>query len=227
MNYLVEIEALRETDKGTEMIVLVPAAEVADKILKYRHCGKIEADLLIDDKRRLSNDQRRKIYAIIGDISNHTGHAADFLKEYFKFMFIGTVNTDYFSLSRRKDHAASVEIARQFITYLIDFCFKWEVGTRDTLLNQTDDVDTYLYLAIKYRQCCICGKPNADIHHEVGVVGMGRNRKTIDDSKSLKISLCRQHHNIAHDIGIESFRDKYHVYGVEADEKNFKDWNEI
>ena len=226
MNYLVEVAAIRETDKGTEMIVLVPDEEVADKILKYRHCGKIEADLLIDDKRRLSNDQRRKIYAIIGDISNHTGHAADFLKEYLKFMFIGQVDRDYFSLSRRKAHAASVEIARQFITYLIDFCFKWDIGTRDTLLNQTEDIDTYLYLAIKHRKCAICNKAGADLHHE-DAIGMGRNRRTVDDSKNRKISLCRQHHNEAHAMGIESFRNKYHVYGIEVDEKDFKDWNEI
>ena len=226
MNYLVEVAAIRETDKGTEMIVLVPAAEVADKILKYRHCGKIEADLLIDDKRRLSNDQRKKIFAIIGDVSNYTGHNPDFLKEYFKFSFIGEVDSDYFSLSRRKDHAANMETARKFITYLIDFCFKWNIGTIDTLLNQTEDIDTYLYLAIKYKKCAICNQAGADLHH-VDVIGMGRDRRTVDDSKNKKISLCRQHHTEAHNMGIDSFRDKYHVYGIEVDEKNFKDWNEI
>jgi hypothetical protein len=43
---------------------------------------------------------------------------------------------------------------------------------------------------------------------------MGRKRKEFDDSGSLKIALCRKHHQEAHTIGWKKFSDKYHVKGV-------------
>ena len=49
-------------------------------------------------------------------------------------------------------------------------------------LMRTDDIDTYLIQCIRYRRCCICGRP-ADIHH-VDAIGMGNNRRHYDDSQN-------------------------------------------
>lgn len=224
MNYLTEIKAIRETKNGTDMIVHVPK-KVANKIIKYRHCGKIYADLLIDDKRRITDKQRRKIYALIGDISKYTGHDPEWLKKFFKFDFIKYVDVEYFSLSRRKNNAASITVARLFINYLIDFILKENIPLTEIALDRTEDIDAYLYLTVKYRKCCICGK-SAELHH-VNAIGMGRDRNKIDDSNLEKMALCRKHHTEAHKIGVETFNKKYHIYGIKVNELEYKEWYEI
>lgn len=219
-----EIKGARETNQGTDLIFHIPDRLVADKVVKYNWCGKVEGLLYLDDKRRLSPKQMRKIYAILMDISKATGHTVHYLKDWFKYAMIYQYENieEYFSLSPRSPRAATKEIAREMITMLIDFCFRENIGTLDTMLERTDDIDTYLYLCIKHKKCCICNK-KADIHH-VEAVGMGRNRNKIDDTDNLKMALCREHHTESHAIGQKTFADKYKVYGIKVEEGKFKDW---
>ena len=79
--------------------------------------------------------------------------------------------------------------AKSFINYLIEFCFHWSVPTKDSLLNQTDDISKYLYLCLANRRCAICNKP-AEVHH-VDRIGMGRDRaKTTTSTASSWTSIC-------------------------------------
>ena len=96
-----------------------------------------EIELRIVDGRTISAEQRRKIYAIIRDIAFWCGDNPEWIKEYFKFNFCGEFGIEYFSLSD-----CEKSVARDFISYLIDFCFYQNIGTRDTLLNVTDDTCT-------------------------------------------------------------------------------------
>ena len=80
-------------------------------------------------------------------------------------------------------------------------------------LERTDDIDAYLLQCIRYRRCCICGQ-QADIHH-VDAIGMGADRRYVDDSCLRVAALCRKHHTIAHQKGWESFARDYKVYGIE------------
>ena len=59
----------------------------------------------------------------------------------------------------------------------------------------------------------------ADIHH-VDSIGRGRDRTQYDDSKHKKMALCREHHSEAHNIGVDTFNEKYHVFGVIYREEN-------
>jgi hypothetical protein len=68
----------------------------------------------------------------------------------------------------------------------------------------------------------VCGE-NAEIHHE-DVVGMGRNRKTINHLGMRVIALCRVHHTEAHSSGKTPFNERYHVYGIEADVPICEKW---
>ena len=61
-------------------------------------------------------------------------------------------------------------------------------------------------------KCAVCGK-DGEIHH-VDTIGMGRDRRTVDDSSYRKICLCRTHHTIAHQRGMQAFEQMYHVYGI-------------
>ena len=106
-------------------------------------------------------------------------------------------------------------VARDFISYLIDFCFYQNIGTRDTLLNVTDDIGRYLYSCLENRKCAICNAPG-EVHH-VDRIGMGRDREQIVHIGLKAICLCRKHHDEAHRHEKELF-DKYKIYGIELDE---------
>lgn len=165
-----------------------------------------------DDGRHITAEQRKKAYAIIGDIAEFTGNVPEWEKELQKYFYIERYGEEYFSLSD-----CTVTQARDFISFLIDFCFENDIGTRDTLLNNTDDINRYLYSCLANRKCAVCnGK--AEIHHcEGSRVGMGFNRRKIDNVGRYAIALCRKCHNRAHNDE-KGFFEKNHIYGIRLDE---------
>ena len=165
-----------------------------------------------DDGRHITADQRKKAYAIIGDIAEFTGNVPEWEKELQKYFYIERYGEEYFSLSD-----CTVTQARDFISFLIDFCFENDIGTRDTLLNNTDDINRYLYSCLANRKCAVCnGK--AEIHHcEGSKVGMGFNRRKIDNVGRYAIALCRKCRNRAHNDE-KGFFEKNHIYGIRLDE---------
>lgn len=171
-----------------------------------------ECTVRFEDGRTISPEQRKKIYATIADIADYTGDVPDFMKEWLKYCYIERCGGEYFSLSN-----CSITTARDFISFLIDFCFEQNIGTRDTLLNRTDDISRYLYSCLANRRCVVCnGK--GEIHHcEGSRVGMGFDRNKIDNIGRNAICLCRKHHNQAHNDE-RRFFDKYHIYGIKLDE---------
>lgn len=164
-----------------------------------------------DDGRRITAEQRKKAYAILAEIAKHTGNLPEPEKELQKYFYIARYGGPYFSLSD-----CSVSTARDFISYLIDFCFEHDIGTQDTLLNCTDDINRYLYSCLSNRKCAVCNK-KAEIHHcEGSRVGMGFNRNKIDNVGRKAIALCRKHHNQAHNDEY-GFFERYHIYGIALD----------
>ena len=204
MMYKGKITALRE--KGSSIDIVV---NVADDSLAAAIKNKRARNVLLcpTDGRRITPDQRKKIYATLRDISNHTGYPPEEAKQLMKFVYVEKTAGEYFSLSD-----CSVDTARAFLNVLTDFCLEHGVITTDMLTDRTDDIDTYLTQCIRHRKCAICGR-NGEIHHW-DAIGMGNDRKRYDDSANRKICLCRMHHTIAHQKGRKDFQRDYHVYGI-------------
>ena len=173
-----------------------------------------EAEVRLDDGRSITALQRRKIYATIRDIAEWMGDTPDAVKVYFKWSFCGDEEHDDFSLSD-----VDRETAREFLTYLIDFCIQHGVPCSDPLWDRCEDVERYIYACIMTRTCCITGKKNAQIHH-VDRVGMGRNRNTIVQIGMLVIPLAADIHTMIHySGGEEEFYQKHHVAPIALTEK--------
>ena len=165
-----------------------------------------------NDGRTISAEQRKKIYATIADIADYTGDVPDFVKEWLKYRFIEKYGGEYFSLSD-----CEMTTATDFISFLIDFCFEQNIGTRDTLLNRADDISHYLYSCLANRRCAVCNA-KGEVHHITGSkVGMGFNRGKVDNVGRQAVCLCRKHHNAAHNDE-KGFFGKYHIYGIKLDE---------
>lgn len=213
MYRLAKIEKYRPMADKTELIITVEkdiSNVIVDKHIKV-------AEIRLDDGRHISSEQRKKAYATIRDIADYLGYMPEEMKELLKYEHIIRTGCEYFSLSD-----CSMDTAREFINTIIEFSFDWEIPLSDLGINRTDDINRYLYYCIKTRHCCICGKSHADIHHW-DAIGMGNDRRTIDDSKKRKIALCREHHTIAHARGRETFSKMYKVYGIVLEEAPAED----
>lgn len=203
--YGAKIRLVREAAESTELIVSVPKDALA--MLQKRQCNEIQVG--IDDGRTISPAQRRKAYATLGDISNHTGYTVEAAKEIMKVEhMLRNRSSEILSLAD-----CTVTEAREFINTLLEYALKEGIILTESGLRRTDDIDTYLIQCIRYRRCCVCGQ-SAEIHH-VDAIGMGHDRRHVDDSCKRIAALCRKHHTIAHQKGWERFADSYKVYGIE------------
>ncbi|PCF77590.1 putative HNHc nuclease, partial [Staphylococcus delphini] len=70
---------------------------------------------------------------------------------------------------------------------------------------------SFLYWSTVNRNCVICQKPHAELAH-YHAVGRGRNRRKIDHTDNKVLALCSHHHREQHNIGMNSFNDKYHLH---------------
>ena len=105
-----------------------------------------------------------------------------------------------------------MDTAREFINTILEFALDWGVPLSENAIDRADDVGRYLYYCIMHRKCAVCGR-DGEIHH-VDTIGMGHDRRRVDDSGYRKICLCREHHTIAHSRGMAAFERMYHVYGI-------------
>jgi len=176
------------------------------------------------DGRTISPEQRRKCYAIMGEIAVWAGYSVEEIKLIQKHDFIEKhlqgLQKQLFSLSN-----CDMTTAREFINYLIDFMVEFGVPTKMPLADMCEDVDRYMYACLTHKKCCVCGG-NACVHH-VDHVGMGRNRKTIIHEGMLIMPLCwgvGSHHTEVHNIPQEEFDTKYHVHGIPATKEIYKLW---
>lgn len=188
---------------GTTMLI----SAQYDNTLEYIRKNITQCEIRLDDGRRISADQRKKIYALFRDISLWSGHEPDEVKALLKYEYIARTGAEYFSLSD-----TDMTTAREFLEFLIEFCISEDIPTKDSLINVTPDISRYIYCCLLHKKCCISGK-KAELHH-VDAVGMGRNRKDIIHAGYRVMPLSRIYHTEAHTIGQKTFEDKYKVYGI-------------
>lgn len=189
-----------------ESLILQPTDCINREILQKQITT---VELRLDDGRSISVIQRKKIFALVRDIALWSGHEPEYIRSFLEWDFICQNGYEWFSLSD-----VDMTTAKEFITYLITFCFEHGVPAQDTLLNQTDDIGKYLYLCLEHRRCAICNE-KAEVHH-VDRVGMGRNREKIVHIGLLAIALCSEHHDMAH-IDEKALFEQYFIYGIKLD----------
>ena len=210
MHEVVTLDKYREVDNGTEIIIRIPDKKIGEFL--SQKCIK-KAEMRFDDGRIISIEQRKKAYATIRDIADYTGYLPEEQKEWLKYLYIQKTGDDYISLSD-----CSMDQAREFINVILEYAIESGIQLSEHAINRTDDIGKYLYFCIKHKKCAICGQ-DGEIHHE-DAIGTGNDRKTLDDSNHKKICLCRKHHTIAHQMGVDRFTKMYKVYGIIVKEES-------
>ncbi|MCI5892251.1 MAG: putative HNHc nuclease [Clostridiales bacterium] len=196
----------RITAYSSEGVKFVPDSGVDDMLCHIKKLKIQYAELRLNDGRRITSGQRKKIFAIIGDICAWTGDIPEYMRQVLTWYFRSEADVDDFSLSD-----IDMTTATEFISFLINFCFTHDIPTRDTLLNNCDDIHRYLYMCLYHRKCAVCND-HADVHH-IDRVGMGRDRNKINHLGLKAVALCRKHHTEIH-IGEQEFLNKYHIFGI-------------
>lgn len=204
MHAIVKINQYRERKDGTDLVVSVPDLKLGELFQRKKIRN---AEIRFDDGRHISVEQRKKAYATIRDISDWTGYLPEEMKEILKYQHMMRTGDAYFSLSN-----CSMDTAREFINTILEFALENGIPLSDNAIERTDDIGRYLYYCLLHKKCAICGK-DGEIHHE-DAIGMGNNRTKVDDSSYKKICLCREHHTLAHSLGVIRFREMYKVYGI-------------
>lgn len=185
--------------------------------------GFLKVEIILWDGRRISPEQRRKCYALLGEIAEYTdgirtAETVDEQKRLLKMEFMlrrmEATERRMFSLSD-----CDMSTAREFITYLIDFIIANDIPTRVPLIDNCDDIAAYMYTCTMHRKCAVCGRP-ADIHHcEGSRIGAGVDRKKAHQLGREVLPLCRVHHTELHAMPESEFIAKYHLQKVKLDEQ--------
>lgn len=182
-----------------------------------RQYGAVQIGL--EDGRRITPDQRRKAFALIGEIAAWSGYTKDqahlVLKREFITRHLDALEQQLFSMSD-----CDVTTAREYISYLIDFCLEYKVPTHQPLADLCDDVERYVYACLLHKKCCICGK-KTELHH-VDRIGMGNDRTAVSHTGRRCLPLCREHHMEVDQIGDEELCRRYHVTPVRIDARIVK-----
>ena len=114
--------------------------------------------------------------------------------------------------------------SRQQASQIIEVTLDWIFYNNIPLSYKTSDLlkndKAFLYWSTVNRNCVICGTPRAELAH-YHAVGRGRNRRKINHTDNKVLALCSKHHREQHQIGMDTFNDKYHLYNswIEVDEK--------
>ena len=181
-----------------------------------------KVEIILPDGRRISPEQRRKVYAILKDISDfvngqHESADIEEMKQIMKWDFIlkcmESQERRLFSLS-----SCDMSTARNFITYLIDFILENDIPTKAPLLEQCEDVGRYVYACLMARKCCVCGAGDAHVHHcEGSRIGAGNDRDKVHHLGREVLPLCAKHHTECHNDEV-GFIERYHLQKVKLDE---------
>ncbi|MHC3377776.1 putative HNHc nuclease [Ligilactobacillus equi] len=174
---------------------------------------KATGRLILDDKRHISAQQRKLIYALINDLCDYTGDPPVYWKERFKFEVQGAFGIVPFSLSD-----CSITVANYMILTILNFLFEEDIPFKRKWWYELPDDFPRQMLCLKNKTCVICGKPNADIAH-YNAVGSGRNRDKISHIGLYIMTLCRGHHQQQHKIGLKTFLSKYHIKPIKVTEE--------
>ena len=181
-----------------------------------------DVTVLWHDSRHISDEQRRKAWALMTEIAVFQGQSKEDTyaeqKTAFTLKHLDILQDGLFRLSN-----ATVSTARAFITMLVEIIIEYGIPTKEPLYGLCDDIPRYVYACAMNKKCCVCGK-KAELHH-VDRVGMGRNRNEINHLGMLFLPLCREHHEEDHRIGETEFQAKYHLEPIPIDERIAKKYN--
>ncbi|WP_210136395.1 putative HNHc nuclease [Staphylococcus sp. GDK8D68P] len=204
-----------QQDDGTITAVIEGVTLENKDFLLLDNGLEVECDVIVSDPYKITDKQRKKIFAMCRDIELYWGEPVEALRQRFQSEL--EIMNGYERISLRD---CTRKIASELIELIIAFMFHHQVPMRVETSKLLQGDKAMLYWATVNRNCVICGASNSDLAH-YETVGRGMNRRTMNHYDKHVLALCRRHHNEQHNIGVKSFDDKYHLHNswIAVDDK--------
>lgn len=212
---MANIKSYIQQDDGTITAVIEGVTLENKDFLLLDNRLEVECDVIISDPYKITDKQRRKVFAMVRDIFNHYGQPMDYLRYMFQKQLEFLKGYELISLSN-----CSRRQAGELIELILDFIFTNNVPMNKATSDLMSNDKYFLYKSTINRTCVICGSPNSDLAH-YQAVGRGRNRNKINHYGNKVLALCRKHHKQQHDMGMSSFNKLHHLENawVDVDDK--------
>lgn len=202
--------------KGREINALMDDDIDTTRLDRLSNKEQPTIEVEVSDNRTITVDQRKKIYALISEISDWSGYMIEKeAPQVMKWTYLSQTGKSMFSLSN-----CTITEANNYLTWLLDFCFDNDIPFKTRTWDLLPNDYGMQYRCLTHRKCCICGQ-QADIAH-LEAVGSGRNRHEINHDEFHFMALCRVHHTEQHKIGIKTFLQKYHIKPIKLDYEDRK-----
>ena len=202
---MAQIKSYIQEDNGTITAVITGLTLENKDFLLLDNGLEVECDVIVSDPYKITDKQRRKVFAMIRDIFNHYGQPLDYLRYMFQKQLEFMKGYEPISLSN-----CSRQQASELIELILDFIFTHDIPMNKATSELMSNDKYFIYKSTINRICVVCGAKNADLAH-YQAVGRGRNRNKIDHYGNKVLALCRFHHNQQHNMGMDSFNKKYHL----------------
>lgn len=197
------ITRYQRDDDGTYSVVATGVELEQSHIDLLENGYSLIAEVEVPDNKKLSIEQRKKIFALCRDIELHWGEPVESLRKRFQAEL--EIMNGYDEISLRD---CSMRVARELIELIIAFMFHHQIPMRVETSKLLSGDKAMLYWATVNRNCVLCGESNADLAHHYAI-GRGANRKKMQHYDYEVLALCRRHHQEQHNIGVKSFDEKY------------------
>ncbi|WP_353423631.1 putative HNHc nuclease [Staphylococcus xylosus] len=194
-----------QQDDGTITAVIEDVTLENKDFLLLDNGLEVECDVIVSDPYKITDKQRRKVFAMVRDIFNHYGQPMDYLRYMFQKQLEFLKGYYPISLSDCSRRQAS-----ELIELILDFIFTYDIPMNKATSDLMSNDKYFIYKSTINRLCVICGAPNSDLAH-YQAVGRGRNRNKINHYGNKVLALCRKHHTEQHQIGMNTFNSKYHL----------------
>lgn len=175
---------------------------------------------------KITRPQQKIAHALVRDIDDYSDNewflqnTEDDLKKRF-CIDVGYPFDKLFSLSN-----CSKDLATQFISWLVEYCFHYDIPFDGKDLHLAYDMNKKMFLSALHNRCFVTGarRQDAVLHiHHVNVVGMGK-RKNVDHRGRFYMILRAELHNEIHQIGYDEFCKKWHVGAIKLSDQQILDF---
>lgn len=175
--------------------------------------GQLPVDIDVQDKRHMSNQQRKFIFALCNIFEYESGQD----KEMFRAIVMQSAKDN---LNIKKDSLTEYTMtdANRLIELIIATLIQHDIPISNELIEENNYkwTEKHSYLMCLKRICVVCGR-RADIHH-VDAIGM-RSRAKISHTGLRALPLCRTHHTQCHSVGNKAFIERHYLTPCVIDEK--------
>ena len=174
------------------------------------------AVLYIEERDKISDEQRKLLFALWRDYESYTGVPIDAVEAWFKYQYMLHADLDRLpSVSRGR---MSKHLATDFITFTLEYYLNNGIPFQQADWYKGADVARVCYAMLLKRICFVCGREESDVHHLNGsTVGMGNDRSKVSHVGRMVVCLCRECHGKIHQGGEQAFFNKHHIAPIKLD----------